>query len=102
MLEMVLVCEHRGQEIIKGYAVSAMCLSNVLKREHISKIPTSFVSAILLASVSLVLLLNFCQLCLLVGIFKARHYQHPCLLLNEYLRCYFLAAYLMVLRSEAL
>ena len=103
MLEMVLVCEHRGQEIIKGYAVSAMCLSNVLKREHISKIPTSFVSAILSASVSLVLLLNFCWLCLLVGIFKARQfYQHPCLLLNEYLRCYFLAAYLMVLRSEAL
>lgn len=89
-----------------GCAVSAMCLSNALKREHISKIPTSFVSAILLASVSLVLPPEFCHLCIwfcLVGIFKARQfYQHPNLLLNEYLRCYFLAAYLMALRSEAL
>lgn len=99
---MGLIYEHRGQKIIRGCAVSAMCLSNALKRKHISKIPTSF-----LASVSLVLLPQFChsciRLCLLEGIFKARQfYQHPCLLLNGYLRCYFLAAYLMVLRSEAL
>lgn len=104
---MVLVCEYIGQKIIRGCAVSAMCLSNALKREHISKIPRSFIFAILLASVSLVLPPEFChpciRFCLLVGIFKARQfYQHPCLLLNEYLRCYFLAAYLMALRSEAL
>lgn len=103
---MVIVCGHRGQKIIGGCAVSAMCLSNALKREHISKIPTTFVSAILLASISLVLPLKFCHPCIwfcLVGIFKARQfYQYPYLLLNEYLRCYFLAAYLMALRSEAL
>jgi len=100
---MVLVFQHRGQKIIRGYAVSAMCLSNALKREHISKIPAFFVSAILLAPVSLVLQFKLYRFCLLVGIFKERHfYQHPFLLLNEYLRCYFLAAYLMVLRSEAL
>lgn len=104
---MVLICKHRGQKIIRGCAVFTMCLSNAVKRKHISKIPTFFVSAILLASVSLVLLPHFChsriRLCLLVEIFKARQfYQHPYLLLNGYLRCYFLAAYLMGLRSEAL
>lgn len=101
------ICKHRGQKIIRGCAVFTMCLSNAVKRKHISKIPTFFVSAILLASVSLVLLPHFChsriRLCLLVEIFKARQfYQHPYLLLNGYLRCYFLAAYLMGLRSEAL
>lgn len=56
LFHMVLICEHRGQKIIRGYAVSAICLSTAVKREHISKIPTSFVSTVLLASVSLVLL----------------------------------------------
>lgn len=53
---MVLGCQHRGWKIIRGCAVPAMCLSNALKKENISKIPMSFVSDILPASVSLVLL----------------------------------------------
>lgn len=56
LFHMVLICEHRGQKIIRGSAVSAICLSKAVKREHISKIPTSFLSTVLLAPVSLVLL----------------------------------------------